>query len=101
MPKGVYKRPLTYKQKRALYFTMPGPLGLGMTHAQAAQALGIKRQSVTDYIARIKKHYPEAYENYKTCHNVMRRQGRNLTSGLNHYSRISSDKWIYKIVETF
>jgi len=102
MPKGIYKRPLTDKQKLILYLTMPGPIGLGLTIRQAAKHLGHEESGSHDcaMLKRIKRWYPEAYEEYMAAKRAMKRQCESLKN-IWHYSNLRDGKWSQKIIQKF
>lgn len=95
MPKGVYQRKPTYKQLRSLYFTLPGPIGLGMSMREASERLGLTPTAVFFQMKSFKKSQPKAWETVRCMLNVMKRQGLNLSRPLklsgNGYRRWSKE----------
>lgn len=97
MPK--LKNP-THQQLMALYAVCPGPLGYGCNKDEAARIFGITHSALWQRLKTLRKYFPEAYDQYKTIHNTMKRQKESIRRP-NHYSGLRLGKWENKIKEIF
>ena len=76
MPRGVWERPITFKQKLVLYCRLPGPLGLGATVEETAFHLRMKEDTVVKVLYRMKKKYP--WDNIDAIFHTSHRQQKGL-----------------------
>jgi DNA-binding CsgD family transcriptional regulator len=59
---------------------VPGPLGLGMSYAQAAKLLNISKKTVTRTTQRLRMRFPSAWNVVQGMRRCMTRQARTIRS---------------------
>jgi hypothetical protein len=69
---------LTSEQFEALLYTLPGPLGAGLTPTQYSILRGVSTANYQAQMCRIRKNFPKAWEQIKAIKHCCSRQERNL-----------------------